>query len=145
MTIAEVSVKYNQKVTDEQLAKLNASVIYGEPWKRDKDGDINYWGKSLVLIDTMPRDVEFEVHKIVDHPAFESLDRKRNPAFNQKVKVSVPDIGLMKVKHVVVHTDLCTEQLQHELDKGWCILCICPQPDQRRPDYVLGRTTDPNL
>lgn len=27
-----------------------------------------------------------------------------------------------------------------ELDAGWRILAVCPQPDQRRPDYILGRT-----
>lgn len=145
MTIAEISLKYNQQMTDEQLAQLNASIVYGDAWERDKEGTIHYWRKSLVHIDTMPKNIEFEVHRMIDHPAFESLERKRNPAFNQKVKVVVPDIGLMKIKHVVVHTDFCTEQLQKELDRGWCILTICPQPDQRRPDYILGRMTDPNL
>ncbi len=145
MTIAEVRLEYNVKVTDEQLVKLNAAVIYGKPWERDKDGDVTVWHEKLVCVELMPRDVVFIVNKVVDHPAFESLDRKRNPGFNQKVKVSVPDIGLMKIKHVTVFSDYCTEQVQKEIDRGWCILAICPQPDQRRPDYIMGRVTDPNL
>jgi len=146
MTIAEIQLRHNAaKVTDEQLAKMNAAVLYGGAWERDKDGEIHYWHTKLVHIDTFPNDIGFEVIRIVDHAAFESLERKRNPAFNQKVKVSVPDIGLMKIKHVMVLDNCCTQQLQREIDRGWCILAVCPQPDQRRPDYVMGRVTDPNL
>ncbi len=146
MTIAEIQLRHSAaKVTDEKLAQMNASVLYGGHWERDKDGDIHYWQNKLVHIDTFPRDIGFEVIKIIDHAAFESLEVKRNPAFNQKVKVSVSDVGIMKIKHVTVLTDCCTQELQRYIDKGWCILAICPQPDQRRPDYVMGRVTDPNL
>jgi len=144
MTIAEISLSHSSKdIADEQLAQLNASVIFGPGWKRSDDGTLYYWSENLVHLDTMPRGIEFTVKRIVDHPAFESLEVKRNPAFNQKVKVSVPDVGLMKIKHVEVWQDLCTEMLQNKLNEGWCILAVCPQPDQRRPDYILGRVTLP--
>lgn len=35
--------------------------------------------------------------------------------------------------------DACTDQLQGALNSGWRIISACPQPDQRRPDYILGR------
>jgi hypothetical protein len=60
---------------------------------------------------------------------------------NKKVNVAVPNLGLLTIEHVKVEEDCCTEQLQHELNHGWRIIAICPQPDQRRPDYILGRTT----
>ena len=25
------------------------------------------------------------------------------------------------------------------ISEGWRILAICPQPNQRRPDYIMGR------
>jgi hypothetical protein len=58
---------------------------------------------------------------------------------NTKVDVHVPGNALLEVDEILVHLDLCTEALQDELEKGWRIVAVCPQPNQRRPDYVLGR------
>lgn len=58
--------------------------------------------------------------------------------FNQKCEVHVPNLGLLNVNQVAYATDYCTEELQQLLFQGWRILAICPQPDQRRPDYILG-------
>lgn len=66
---------------------------------------------------------------------------------NNKLDVHVPGNALLTIDEVQVFNDLCTEELQGLLedDDGgrarspWRILAICPQPDQRRPDYVLGR------
>lgn len=58
--------------------------------------------------------------------------------FNQKCEVHVPNFGLLNVNQLAYATDYCTEELQQLLYQGWRILAICPQPDQRRPDYILG-------
>ena len=50
----------------------------------------------------------------------------------------------MNVKEVDVLYSPCTDKLQDWLDKGWRILSICPQPDERRPDYIVGRNTPIN-
>jgi ribulose bisphosphate carboxylase small subunit len=60
--------------------------------------------------------------------------------FNQKCDVHISNLGLLSINQLGFATDMCTEQLQEILKQGWRILAICPQPDQRRPDYVLGRT-----
>jgi hypothetical protein len=65
------------------------------------------------------------------------------PAFNERVQVVVPGFALMEIRHVEVRRDYCSDALQEDLDEGWRILAICPQPDQRRPDYILGRTGAP--
>jgi len=59
--------------------------------------------------------------------------------FNEKCEVHVPGFGLLAITETYVETDCCTERLDDCLRKGWRILAVCPQPDQRRPDYVLGR------
>lgn len=61
---------------------------------------------------------------------------------NQRCNVHVSNLGLLKIKKVIVEEDLCTHRLQDLLDEGWKILAICIQPDQRRPDYVLGRAKE---
>jgi hypothetical protein len=58
--------------------------------------------------------------------------------FNQKCEVHVPNLGLLNINQLAFATDYCTEELQRLLFQGWRILAICPQPDQRRPDYILG-------
>lgn len=58
---------------------------------------------------------------------------------NNKVDVHVPGNSLLFVNEVRVEEDLCTDALRELLEEGWRIVAVCPQPDQRRPDYVLGR------
>lgn len=64
----------------------------------------------------------------------------KDQTFNQRVEVHVPGLGLLAIDEVYVETDYCTESLQDRLEEGWRIIAVCPQPDQRRPDYILGRT-----
>lgn len=59
--------------------------------------------------------------------------------FNQRCDVHIGNLGLLNINQLAYTTDKCTEELQNILDEGWRILAVCPQPDQRRPDYVLGR------
>jgi hypothetical protein len=67
------------------------------------------------------------------------------PHFNERCNVSIPasNAGLMSVNRVDVAYDVCTDQLRRHLEEGWSIIAVCVQPDQRRPDYVLGRTGGP--
>ena len=62
------------------------------------------------------------------------------PPMNQRCNVVVAGNGvLLDIREVCVKYDACTDSLQRDLDDGWRILAICVQPDQRRPDYVLGK------
>lgn len=53
-------------------------------------------------------------------------------------QVHLPGNELLKLSKVEVREDCCTNQLQTDLDEGWRIIAVCPQPS-RRPDYILGR------
>lgn len=64
------------------------------------------------------------------------------PQFNAKCHVHVPGLGLLKIDEVSVLEDGCTNELSRWLSDGWQILAVCPQPNQRRPDYILGRTKE---
>ncbi|MWV44798.1 hypothetical protein GRF59_14350 [Paenibacillus sp. HJL G12] len=59
--------------------------------------------------------------------------------FNQRCDVHIGNIGLLNINQLGYAVDKCTEELQDIISTGWRILAVCPQPDQRRPDYVLGR------
>jgi hypothetical protein len=67
--------------------------------------------------------------------------------FNARCDVHMPGNALMSFNVTMLLESSCTDELQAQLDKGWRIIAACPQPDQRRPDYILGRfdpTHSPN-
>jgi hypothetical protein len=59
--------------------------------------------------------------------------------FNEKCGTFQPSEALHRVRRVLLLEDACTDDVQKALSKGWQILAIQPQPNQRRPDYILGR------
>lgn len=61
--------------------------------------------------------------------------------FNAKCNVTVPGFALLSITEVMLCENECTDSLQDHLKEGWRIIAVCPQPDQRRPDYVLGKVT----
>lgn len=64
--------------------------------------------------------------------------------FNNKCNVTIGAGIVTTFNEVMLKEDSCTDELQLELTVGWKIIAICIQPDQRRPDYVLGRF-NPNI
>lgn len=59
--------------------------------------------------------------------------------FNMKCNVHVPGLGLLLLDEIMLVDDACTDEIQDHLNNRWRIIAVCPQPNQRRPDYVLGR------
>jgi len=59
--------------------------------------------------------------------------------FNSKCNVHVGGGLLVTFNDLKLCQDICTDTLQIELNDGWRIMAVCIQPDQRRPDYILGR------
>lgn len=59
--------------------------------------------------------------------------------YNTKCEVHMPGQALSLYNDVLLLEDSCTDTLSEHLQGGWRIIAACPQPDQRRPDYILGR------
>lgn len=59
--------------------------------------------------------------------------------FNQKCEVHMPGAALSTYNETMLLEDSCTDRLQDALGAGWRIIAACPQPNQHRPDYILGR------
>lgn len=60
-------------------------------------------------------------------------------SFNNRCQQHQPNEALLSVEETMLLENGCTDELQRRLADGWRILAIQPQPDQRRPDYILGR------
>ena len=67
------------------------------------------------------------------------LELVRNQQLNQKVNVHVGGGLIVTYNELLLKENCCTDELQECLTEGWRIIAVCVQPDQRRPDYVLGR------
>ena len=59
--------------------------------------------------------------------------------FNDVVNVHISGNQLSTFNDIMLLEDHCTDELATQINKGWRIIAVCPQPDQRRPDYILGR------
>ena len=60
-------------------------------------------------------------------------------SFNNRVQAQQPGDFLTSVTETMLLEDCCTDNLQSHISRGWRIIAVQPQPDQRRPDYILGR------
>lgn len=60
-------------------------------------------------------------------------------SFNDRCHQHQPNSALFSVVETMLLENSCTDALQEQLANGWRIIAVQPQPDQRRPDYILGR------
>lgn len=75
----------------------------------------------------------------LNQKVIDQLQRASSEFFNERCGQLQPTSKLHSVNCLMLMEDACTDALQGYLDEGWSILAIQPQPDQRRPDYILGK------
>lgn len=141
MKLMKAKFGYNQKFTPEEQGKIREAVL-GDKVEFSEDGEYSNWyNESIIDFDLLPNKAieSLSIIKIIEHKSIDQIQARARSVINQRVNVAVPGFGLMAIRTVKVEVDLCTERLQEQLDLGWQILAICVQPDQRRPDYVLGK------
>lgn len=108
------------------------------------EGDF-IWQDVTMLVEDAVKFGTFKIKEILPYHILNKISdfgtRQIAPPINEPCKVSVAGLGLLTVDTVKLRNDHCTDLLQQDLDDGWKIIAICVQPDQRRPDYILGKTT----
>jgi hypothetical protein len=67
------------------------------------------------------------------------LERMAENTFNTLCNTHSGGIPLSEYNQTMLCEDICTDLLQNYLKEGWRILSVNVQPDQRRPDYILGK------
>ncbi len=77
--------------------------------------------------------------KIKDLERSQKLIREMIVQDGVLAQIHIPNHSLYQVNEIEVTEDACTGAIQHMLDEGWHILCVCPPNSQRRPDYIMGR------
>lgn len=143
--LLEIHFGYGFKPTPAQLELLTG--FAGKPVKLDKDGGLDWSSReyALTLEEALSVAAEFEVKKALPYARWDTnwadgLKDATGPApVNEKCHVVVAGTSLLHIDTLQLERDCCTDILNDRLAKGWRILAICVQPDQRRPDYILGR------
>jgi hypothetical protein len=162
--LAEITFEWDTRATEDQaikLAELFDMKLEDLVKLDEKDGNklpLKTWQTFIADVEDVKDivgDMPFKIGKVFKSRSnfvgtlerfkaiadkLEAMPFTQEQQVNNKVDVHVPNLGLLLMDEVEVAYDFCTEALQDKIDDGWRILAICPQPDQRRPDYVLGRT-----
>jgi hypothetical protein len=146
-TIVEVTFKYDTLWTrQEKDTFINCLLgnVEGDDLFEKVDGmwqPKNTWEKHMVFLDSNLKTSGLDIRDVVSKVSkrIDELVQHAGTQVNYKCRVAVAGLGTLSIRKVQLHSDLCTDALQRLLDEGWSILAICVQPDQRRPDYIMGR------
>lgn len=146
--------QFGTEVTREQLDALNMLVtkpIVVDEEESDERLKLRSWetyeGNINQVMQVIGPSNRIELQGLADpNPIVELTNRvedllaevRRRGPFNEKVGVQVPGNNLLEIRSTKAVEDCCSDQLSEYLEQGWVIIAACPQPDQRRPDYVLG-------
>lgn len=157
----EVNTGYTKYETEEEhtaeAAKYREVGIEISPWNevgtgylRMKESKVIAQGSDLLLY--LEKGIQFTVLQklVVDidpSKVFQEMAEKQEVSYqgpggdtyNNRVDVHMPGQFLASYNEVMVMEDCCSDGLQCQISGGWRIIACCPQPDQRRPDYILGR------
>jgi len=147
-----INFKYGYKPTAEEFARIKAIIPDAEIETDEFNQDCVKYQRThvvdltkLVTITTQfelqeqPMSHTMELAHQVEQMAERISDFAQERQFNNAVNVHVPNFALLNIRESFVLVDCCTEVLNDNLGEGWRILAICPQPNQRRPDYVMGK------
>lgn len=159
--IVSFSFAYNQHLPKAQRVEL--AKVVGREIELDDDGDpktySKYTGPVGEILQAINGTAKIEIEGITepaplvqigeqlarlqvapDGSVAPAADAEPDTYVNNKIDVHVPGLGLLAIGDVLLEEDCCTDHLREQLAAGWRIVAVCPQPDQRRPDYILGRT-----
>ena len=105
---------------------------------RDRIATLAIFGVGIEVISEINTDVN--ISKQLEAMAEKQLTFTQEcKEFNEKININISGNSLSTFNDIMLLEDSCTDELTVNINKGWRIIAVCPQPDQRRPDYILGR------
>lgn len=84
-------------------------------------------------------DITSQLMEVANKPIKLAMENSGGDTYNNKCEVHMPGNMMAMYNEMLLLEDSCTDELQNALNSGWRLVAACPQPDQRRPDYILGR------
>lgn len=99
--------------------------------------------ESVAMTVQPPQDIRVDITQALQDMSGKAIELAvtggEGNTYNSKCEVHMPGQALALYNDMLLMENACTDALQNELNNGWRIIAACPQPDQRRPDYILGR------
>lgn len=144
--LVEIRAPYPRRVTTEQKAFIVSHSILVCEFRTNKEGEEELgWGSDPIIdISSLGLFHGWEIVRTIDNESTRKLvelGQRNSSVVNNACHVAVAGLGTLTVTEVEHHNDFCTIELQRKLNDGWRIIAVCVQPDQRRPDYILGRSS----
>lgn len=145
--LVELEPPYSHVLSEEQRAVIATHALVPPVFDADTEEgkEVMRWGRTItVSSDVLSTFHGWTVAKVIDNASTRALvefGQRNTTVVNQRCNVAVAGLGLLTIDDVEVREDFCTDELQAKLNEGWRIIAVCVQPDQRRPDYVLGRNS----
>lgn len=136
LTIYDNSSDYGQNSIEEEELVLDKNQIFELSLKK-----ISFEVKQQIKVNI---DITQQLIEYAEKPIKLIQEKGSKNIYNQKCEVHMPGHSLSLYNEICLKEDCCTDDLQSELNSGWRIIAACPQPDNRRPDYILGRF-NPNM
>lgn len=84
-------------------------------------------------------DITQQLIDVAEKPIKLIQETSNGDTYNNKCEVHMPGNAMALYNELLLREDSCTDEIQAALNAGWRLLAVCPQPDSRRPDYILGR------
>jgi hypothetical protein len=84
-------------------------------------------------------DITSQLIEMAEKPIKIAMQEGGGDTYNNKCEVHMPGNMMAMYNEMLLLENACTDELQGSLNSGWRLVAACPQPDQRRPDYILGR------
>lgn len=138
--LEKVDIKYN--MSDDELCRTPRFIV-----TESQLTDLMLSGQDLKVAEEVSINIGTELREMMDTMKLVAgkleVMKGGGDQYNGKCEVHMPGNALMTYNVTMLLEDSCTDALQREMDNGWRIIAACPQPDARRPDYILGRY-DPN-
>jgi hypothetical protein len=140
-TLAKLRFKYPTPLTREQQQQIK-ELAFDAPFNVGESSD-HLWISVIMLIEDAIKFGVPEIEQVLPYNIIDKItlfEQRKTSVVNEKCNVIVNGLGTLSIDTVKIMCDCCTEKLNDELERGWRIVAVCVQPDQRRPDYVLGKT-----
>jgi hypothetical protein len=147
MMLVEIEASFGTKITKEQRNLLESRSVSVLKFVDDEDGSmrLDWCYYPIISADLLEHFVGWTVRRVINNQSTRKLTefgQRTTVVTNDRCHVAVAGLGLLTINEVEVQVDCCTDHLNRKLQEGWKIVAVCVQPDQRRPDYVLGRTNE---
>lgn len=140
LALLEAQPDYSDKQPDDyvswQVAHSNSAVVTNEELIQLTQERVQFTYEQPITVNVDPAEL---FQEMANKNELQLNNVASTNTYNNKCEVHMPGNLMASYNEVQLLEDSCSDVLQSSLSAGWRLIAACPQPDQRRPDYILGR------